>query len=51
MYHVLLRSEPYRDFGGDYFIERLQKNVYERLLVKQLERMGYDDVALPEKAA
>jgi transposase len=49
-YHVLLRSEPYRELGGDYFIERHQKAAYQRRLVKQLERMGYD-VALTEKAA
>ncbi len=49
-YQVLLRSEPYRELGGDYFIERHNKDAYQRRLVKQLERMGYD-VTLPEKAA
>lgn len=49
-YHVLLKSEPYRELGGDYFIERHQKAAYQRRLVKQLERMGYD-VTLTEKAA
>jgi len=47
---VLLRSEPYRELGGNYFIERYQKEPYQRRLVKQLERMGYD-VTLTEKAA
>jgi transposase len=49
-YHVLLKSEPYHELGGDYFIERHQKEAYQRRLVKQLERMGYD-VTLAEKAA
>jgi transposase len=49
-YHVLLKAEPYRELGGDYFIERHQKEAYQRRLVKQLERIGYD-VTLTEKAA
>lgn len=49
-YHLLLRREPYNELGGDYFIERQQKGAYERRLIKQLERMGYD-VALNVKAA
>jgi len=49
-YHVLSRLEPYRELGGDYFIQRQQKDAYERRLVKQLERMGYD-VTLTEKVA
>jgi hypothetical protein len=47
---VLLSSEPYRELGADYFIERHQKAAYQRRLVKRLERMGYD-VTLSEKAA
>ena len=34
----------------DYFLERQQKTTYQRRLVKQLERMGYD-VALTTTAA
>jgi hypothetical protein len=49
-YHLLERDEPYNELGGDYFIERQQKDAYQRRLVKQLERMGYD-VALTPKAA
>lgn len=49
-YHVLLKSEPYRELDGAYFIERHQKEADQRRLVKQLESMGYD-VALMEKAA
>jgi hypothetical protein len=49
-FHVLQRGEPYNELGGDYFIERQQKNAYQRRLVKQLERMGFE-VALTSKAA
>jgi transposase len=50
VYHLLERDEPYNELGGDYFIERQQKDTYERRLVKQLERMGYQ-VALTKPAA
>ena len=49
-YHVLKRNQPYSELGGDYFIERQNKDAYQRRLVKQLERMGYA-VTLDEKAA
>jgi transposase len=49
-YHLLQRGEPYNELGGDYFIERQQKDAYQRRLVKQLERMGYD-VTLEAKPA
>lgn len=49
-YHVLSRQEPYHELGGDYFIERQDKGAYQRRLVKQLERMGYD-VDLTRKVA
>jgi transposase len=49
-YHLLERDQPYDELGGDYFIERQNKDSYQRRLVKQLERMGYD-VALSPKAA
>jgi transposase len=49
-YHLLQRGEPYKELGGDYFIERQQKGAYQRRLVRQLERMGYD-VALSVRAA
>jgi transposase len=41
-YHISQRREPYNELGGDYFIERQNKDAYQRRLVKQLERMGYD---------
>jgi transposase len=50
VYHLLERGEPYNELGGDYFIERQQKDAYQRRLVKQLERMGYE-VALTKHAA
>jgi transposase len=49
-YHILQRSEPYNELGGDYFIERQNKDAYQRRLVKQLERIGYD-VTLESKPA
>jgi transposase len=50
VYHLLERDQPYNELGGDYFIERQQKDAYQRRLVKQLERMGYE-VALTKHAA
>jgi transposase len=50
IYYLLERDQPYNELGGDYFIERQQKEAYERRLVKQLERMGYA-VALTKHAA
>lgn len=49
-YHLLERGQPYSELGADYFLERQQKGAYQRRLVKQLERMGYD-VVLNQKAA
>ena len=49
-YHILQRGQPYNELGGDYFIERQNKDAYQRRLVKQLERMGYE-VALTTHAA
>jgi len=49
-YHLLQRDKRYDELGGDYFIERQNKDAYQRRLITQLHRMGYD-VALTEKAA
>jgi transposase len=49
-YHIIQRREPYKELGGDYFIERQTKEAYQRRLIKQLERMGYD-VTLEAKPA
>jgi transposase len=49
-YYVLLRNEPYVELGDDYFLHRQQKESYQRRLVQQLERMGYE-VNLAPKAA
>jgi transposase len=49
-YHIQQRSQPYNELGGDYFLERQQKGAYQRRLINQLERMGYE-VALTAKAA
>ena len=40
IYHVLNRLEPYKDLGPNYFDERDQKAVQQRL-VRRLERLGY----------
>jgi hypothetical protein len=29
VYHLLERGEPYKELGGDYFIERQQKDAYQ----------------------
>jgi transposase len=50
-YHILQRRQPYNELGGDYFIERQQKAAYQRRLVKQLERMGYDVLLQTRSAA
>ncbi len=50
VYHLLERRKPYAELGGDYFIERQNRDAYQRRLVRQLQRMGFD-VALTEKAA
>jgi transposase len=39
-YHLLERSQPYTDLGGDYFTSRLSDQVHVRRLVAQLERLG-----------
>ena len=49
-YHLLDRLEPYSELGGDYFAQRQEKSAYQRRLVKQLERMGYE-VSLTDRAA
>jgi transposase len=43
-YHLLQRGQPYNELGADYFLERQRKDAYQRRLVKQLERMGYEVV-------
>ncbi len=45
-YHLLDRDEPYRDLGGDYFIQRQSGQAYQRRLVAQLEHMGHRVPAL-----
>lgn len=49
-YHLLDRLEPYSELGGDYFAQRQEKSAYQRRLVKQLERLGYE-VSLTDRAA
>jgi transposase len=39
-YHIIERSEPYRDLGGDYFDKR-RPEATAKHLVKRLEQLGY----------
>ena len=49
-YHLLERDEPYNELGANYFVERQQKDAYQKRLINQLERMGFH-VALTPKVA
>ena len=40
VYHILLRNEPYRDLGADYFDQRRQEAI-TRHHVRRLRRLGY----------
>jgi|DewCreStandDraft_4_1066084.scaffolds.fasta_scaffold33154_2 transposase len=40
-YHLMLRKEPYRELGADYFDKRRPQATANRL-VKRLQRLGYD---------
>jgi transposase len=48
-YHVILRKEPYRELGGDYF-ERRNPQGTARRLARQIERLGFQ-VTLAQVAA
>jgi transposase len=39
-YHLILRQEPYKDLGGDYFDKQKPEATTKRL-VKRLEKLGY----------
>ncbi len=45
-YYLLMRQEPYRELGANYFDERERQDV-ERRLVKRLQRLGYEVVLQP----
>lgn len=49
-WHLLSRDEPYRDLGADHFVRHERNDAYQRRLVRQLERLGYD-VDLQPRAA
>ena len=49
-YYLLLRDEPYRDLGGNYFDERKRDRV-QRRLVSRLERLGYQVTLTPATLA
>jgi transposase len=48
-YHMLLRHEPYREQGADYF-DRVRPEKTAKQLIKRLERLGYA-VTLQQQAA
>lgn len=47
-YHLILRKEPYRELGGDYFDKRRPEATAKRL-IKRLEALGYS-VSLQQPA-
>jgi hypothetical protein len=49
-FHILDRSQPYQDLGGDWFVRRRSPDHHARKLVLQLNALGFD-VQLQEHAA
>jgi transposase len=45
-YHVILRKEPYRELGADYF-ERRKPEATARRLARQIERLGFQVTLAP----
>lgn len=45
-YHIILRKEPYRELGGDYF-ERRKPESTARRLARQIERLGFQVTLAP----
>jgi hypothetical protein len=50
IYHILLRREPYRELGADYFAQRKPEAAVKRL-TRQIERLGYTVTVLPPAEA
>jgi len=46
-YHLILRQEPYRELGGDYFEKRRPEAVAKHF-VKRLEKLGYSVSLQPQ---
>jgi transposase len=49
VYYVLERREPYHDLGANYFDERDQTAVEQRL-IRRLEKLGYQVILQPQAA-
>ena len=49
-YFLILRNEPYRELGGDYF-DRRQPETTAKRLVKRLEKLGFNVLLQPVAAA
>jgi transposase len=50
IYYLLVRNEPYKELGGDYFDKRRPANTTKRL-VDRLEHLGYKVTLEVEVAA
>lgn len=49
-YHLILRQEPYRDLGANYFDQQQPETVKKRL-IKRLEKLGYQVTVEPVPVA
>lgn len=49
IYHVLVRNEPYKELGGDYFDKQDPETTAKRL-VKRIEKLGYQVTFQPQPA-
>jgi transposase len=50
VYHVILRKEPYKELGADYF-ERRKPEATARRLARQIERLGFEVTLAPAAVA
>jgi transposase len=49
IYHVIVRNEPYRELGGDYFDKQDPETTAKRL-VKRIQKLGYQVTFEPQPA-
>ncbi len=50
VFHLIVRNEPYRELGGDYFDQQDPETTAKRL-AKRIEKLGYQVVLQPAPAA
>ena len=48
-YHLMIRKEPYRELGGDYF-DKIHPEKAAKRLIKRLEQLGFQ-VSIQETTA